>query len=282
MKILEPKFDLIWFIKKVGQMRHCALLVDFDGIIGAYKAEGADAVFYPDVREIMAELIEACRIRLVLVSRYSVKELIPMLGLKRLPEIWGCHGYERLMPDGTYEVYDLDTIAIQGLVEAWNWISSVGLGDRCERRAAGLTLHWESLKPEIRKNMRTEILMNLNFLTQEMGLLMSEFDGGIEIWAHGKDRGFVVETLIAEIGGYGAIAYLGSDLIDEGAFEAIKGRGLGILVHPQLRSTNADLWLGSREELLQFLGNLIILTIHGLKPCPMELQSFLETDRKSS
>jgi trehalose-6-phosphatase len=52
-------------------------------------------------------------------------------------------------------------------------------------------------------------------------------------------------------------AYLGDDYTDEDAFEAIKNRGVGILVRKEFRLTRADIWLEPPEELLFFLGNWI-------------------------
>ena len=48
-------------------------------------------------------------------------------------------------------------------------------------------------------------------------------------------------------------AYLGDDLTDEDAFKAVEGRGLGILVRKQWRSTAAAAWLKPPEELIRFL-----------------------------
>jgi len=61
----------------------------------------------------------------------------------------------------------------------------------------------------------------------------------------------VVEKLLSESGG--AAAYLGDDMTDEDAFRAISGRGLGVLVSPDLRETAADVWLIPPGELTWFL-----------------------------
>ncbi|MGH9571319.1 MAG: hypothetical protein ACRD4F_16865, partial [Candidatus Angelobacter sp.] len=54
-----------------------------------------------------------------------------------------------------------------------------------------------------------------------------------------------------------AAAYLGDDLTDEDAFQAINGRGLSVLVRPAWRSTTAQAWLRPPGELIQFLNDWI-------------------------
>ena len=80
---------------------------------------------------------------------------------------------------------------------------------------------------------------------------LHEFNGGIEMRPGGMDKGMVVDRLLSESGG--PAAYLGDDLTDEDAFRAISGRGIGVLVSPELRETAADVWLAPPEELIWFL-----------------------------
>jgi trehalose 6-phosphate phosphatase len=50
-----------------------------------------------------------------------------------------------------------------------------------------------------------------------------------------------------------AVAYLGDDRTDEDAFMALRGRGLAVLVRPDLRATAAEVWIRPPDELLLFL-----------------------------
>jgi trehalose 6-phosphate phosphatase len=50
-----------------------------------------------------------------------------------------------------------------------------------------------------------------------------------------------------------AVAYLGDDQTDEDAFVRLRGRGLCILVRPELRPTAAAMWLRPPGELIGFL-----------------------------
>ena len=78
-------------------------------------------------------------------------------------------------------------------------------------------------------------------------------------WDKGKAMLYMLETL-----GRGDVTpmYLGDDITDEHAFEALVGRGIGIFVggadDPEVagRTTAADLMLHTIEEVEQFLKTL--------------------------
>ncbi|MFC2150456.1 trehalose-phosphatase, partial [Calditrichota bacterium] len=80
------------------------------------------------------------------------------------------------------------------------------------------------------------------------------FDGGIELRAAGRNKGFAVQTVLREQP-FGTCAYLGDDLTDEDAFEVLKGKGLCVLVREEYRETKADVWIKPPDELIEFLDN---------------------------
>ena len=49
------------------------------------------------------------------------------------------------------------------------------------------------------------------------------------------------------------VAYLGDDLTDESAFQALNGHGLSVLVRSEFRETSARVWLRPPVELMAFL-----------------------------
>ena len=62
-----------------------------------------------------------------------------------------------------------------------------------------------------------------------------------------------MRTVIAEEPEGAAAAYLGDDNTDEDAFEAIEGRGLGILVAAQVQPSLASVRLKAPEGMIDFL-----------------------------
>jgi trehalose 6-phosphate phosphatase len=244
---LSKFFDCL----KKSQSR--ALLLDYDGTLAPFRIDRDKAWPYPGVTKVLKQIIQNGGTRLVLISGRRLDDLIPLVGLERLPEMWGSHGGERLLLDGSYQKAALSKAAAAGLEASAGWVAGMGWNGLLEKKPFSLALHWRGMKPEAMEEVRARVLTYLPHLVEETGLSLYEFDGGLELRLPGITKGEAVETILAEMQGETVSAYLGDDLTDEHAFAAIKGRGLGVLVREELRETKADLWLRPPEELLDFL-----------------------------
>lgn len=241
------------FFERVAHSEKRALLLDYDGTLAPFTPERDRAFPYPGVTEVVQKLIDSERTRLVLITGRWTEDLIRLLGLRKLPEIWGSHGWEKLRPDGTYEVGEFEEAALQGLAEADAWVESGGLSEMAEHKPASLAIHWRGLRPREVATIRERVEENLSPLAEKKGLQLHEFDGGIELRVPGRNKGFAVSTVLDEMGEGIAAAYLGDDFTDEDAFAAIKGKGAGVLVREQFRPTIADVRISPPRELLDFL-----------------------------
>jgi trehalose 6-phosphate phosphatase len=190
---------------------------------------------------------------LVVISGRWTKDLIPLLGLEEPPEIWGSHGWERKRPGKETEIGRLEEETVRSLVEAEEWARAEGLEARCERKPACLALHWRGLAEERARGLRRRALTRWSAIAAPGSLEVREFDGGVELRAEGRSKGFAVETVLGEAGEGAVAAYLGDDLTDEDAFHALEGRGLRVLVRREERPTQADLLLTPPDDLLWFL-----------------------------
>ena len=255
MKILNPKFKLENFFKHLKKAEQRALFLDYDGTLAPFHIRPEKAVPYSGVREILDELCRSVSTRVVVVSGRYTKDLIPLLGLSQRLEIWGSHGLERLKSDGTYEVAATDKWSLKGLERANEWIQQNNIAGRCEQKPGCLAVHWRGMEEEIIKNIEKEVNDRWSSIAQEFGLQLKEFDGGLELRVPGRNKGDVVKTVITEMDKSVFAAYLGDDLTDEDAFQAIKGMGLGILVREEFRPTAAELWLQPPGELRGFLSH---------------------------
>jgi trehalose 6-phosphate phosphatase len=241
------------FFLSLKKAPHSALVLDYDGTLAPFRVRPDKAVPYPGVRARLNGIIKAGHTRVVLISGRWTKDLIPLLGLKNLPEIWGSHGWERLQTDGTYQIFPFDERALRGLAEADMWVEEQGLEARCEQKPGCLALHWRGLDAESIARIRVKTSKKWSSLARRTGLQLIEFDGGIELRVPGRNKGHAVKTILKEMGGKAVVAYLGDDITDEDAFNTLKGKGLSILVRDQRRTTAADLRLKPPAELLDFL-----------------------------
>jgi trehalose-phosphatase len=242
------------FFAQVRRAKHRALLLDYDGTLAPFNVRPDQAFPYPGVCPLLDEIISGTNTRVILISGRWTRDLVPLLNLKRRPEIWGSHGWERLGPEDDYVVGKPDESALRALAEADNWSEElIALGARREQKPACLALHWRGLAPECIAPIREKVTEKWSRLGRDAGLGLHDFDGGMELRVPGRDKGFVVDTVLREMDTDTVAAYLGDDLTDEDAFKAINGRGLPVLVRGEFRPTAAQCWLKPADELLAFL-----------------------------
>ena len=232
-----------------------ALFLDYDGTLAPFHIDPAQARPYPGVQTLLNRIGRLPGDRLVIVSGRWLQDLRPLLALDFEPEMWGCHGRERRLPDGRYSLEPLSEAAVRALTEVDGWAATVGaVGGRVERKPGSLAFHWRGLAPGHQRALRRDLEARFGGLAQAGQLVWHAFDGGIELRAAGCDKGLAVRQVLAERdGGQDCVAYLGDDHTDEDAFRALAGRGLRVLVRPKWRPTEADVWLRPPDGLREFL-----------------------------
>lgn len=253
MKILNRESDPEVFFTALNRSKQGTLLLDYDGTLAPFRIDRDQAFPYPGVREILEEIMTNSRIRLIIISGRRLDDLQRLLDLHPVPELWGSHGGERRLPDGTYHKAPLGRDAAQALEEAARWMNNRGWEKFMERKPLGLALHWRGMAPDKREQTRGEVQGFLLKGVDPRVLACHPFDGGIELRIPDTDKGGAVRAVLQETKGDASAAYLGDDYTDEDAFEAIRGRGLGVLVREEFRETRADLWIQPPDELLAFL-----------------------------
>lgn len=232
--------------------RSC-LLLDYDGTLAPFHVEREKAVPYSGVSEVLADLIANHHTRVVIISGRAAQDLPPLLGLPALPEIWGCHGLERLSRDGSYAPPVLPDDVRNALTAARHDIDALGLADYIEVKPGGLALHWRGLDRETVEQLRSEVLPRWSTIADNSRLGLRSFDGGLELRCELITKADAVAQVLAVEPPESCAAYLGDDFTDEDAFGAIAGRGLGVLVRSELRDSLATAWLVPPDELLAFL-----------------------------
>ncbi len=251
MQLLNPKFSLEEFFQKL-HVEESLLLLDYDGTLAPFQIDPEKAVPYLGVFERLEKIRGSSRTRLIIVSGRAIDSLLPLLLLDPMPEVWGCHGGERLVA-GKKSVKALYPKQQQGLLKAKELVRGTVSENRCEIKPLSIAIHWRGCSEE----EIDAVAQALQVDAASYDLEKHEFDGGIEFRIKGMNKGSVISTIIEEVGSAPLLAYAGDDATDEEAFEVLGGRGLKILVRKEFRPTLADIQLTPPEELLAFLDRWI-------------------------
>jgi trehalose 6-phosphate phosphatase len=244
--------DQRWF-EDIAAAKQRVLLVDYDGTVAPFSRDRHRAFPYPDVPRLLQQIMTKCNTRLIVVSGRAAHAVGPLLGITPVPEIWGAHGIEKILPDGRYEEIHISQEALQRLAQAETMLEDEGLGDFLEVKLAGVAIHWRGLKPSSVLNIRARAYRTLEPFKAHSDLMLTDFEEGVELRLRSANKGDAVRNMLAEMDTNAYIAYLGDDATDEDAFNALQGRGLTVLVGPKHRFTAAQMWLRPPDQLVGFL-----------------------------
>jgi trehalose 6-phosphate phosphatase len=245
------------FFESVAAAKNRILLVDYDGTLAPFCADRQRAIPYPSVPELLHQIMASCQTRLVIVSGRSAHTVAPLLRLDPQPETWGTYGLERLHADGRYEGPEVTDEALYALGQVEVELQRENLGKVVEARPGAVSVHWRGLPAAQVLEVRTIAYRIMNPLALQTGLLVADFDGGVEIRLRSANKGDIVRTILSEVDSAVPVAYLGDDSTDEDAFRVLNGRGLTVLVRRKQRFTAAQMWLRPPQQLVEFLGNWI-------------------------
>ncbi|MBK9709730.1 MAG: trehalose-phosphatase [Kouleothrix sp.] len=245
------------FFQQVARARRRLLMLDYDGTLASFTKDRDQAYPYEGVRERLQRLVRSTTTRIVVVSGRAIANLRPLLGVEPLPELWGTHGWERLSSNGIYQLPSLPAQTQQVLNAEVAALRAAGLAEHHEEKPAGVAVHWRDLPPAVMDRIQAFVGPRWAHIHPSAGLEVHAFDGGLELQAVGRTKGWAVRQLLDEETPEAA-AFLGDDYTDERAFDALAGHGLCVQVRTELRQpTGATLWLRPPEELLAFLDDWI-------------------------
>jgi trehalose-phosphatase len=254
VQVLTPSLDLAAFLQRIAQAPARLLMLDYDGTLAPFHVHPERAVPYQGIGPVLERIVEGGGTRVVVVSGRPAHEIPPLLKVAQRPEIWGSHGWERLLPDGQRVAETPGSDARRGIDAAAAEIEAVmPKGARLERKLASIALHWRGLPGDLAERLQRVASEIWDPITRQGALEILPFDGGAELRAVGCNKQYAVKAILSETAENTAIAYLGDDVTDEDAFRAVKTRGIGVLVRPEFRETLADVWIRPPHELIEFM-----------------------------
>jgi trehalose 6-phosphate phosphatase len=232
-------------------------MLDYDGTLAPFQVDRFEARPYPGVEDQLVTLSALPRVRLVLVTGRSARELRDLLHPGIQAEISGNHGWEWLRADGSYERVPLDPPQQKALEQVGLEMSALGFASSLEVKPSSLAIHWRSLDDYAQERVRSSAESVFARLSDPGGLHLMSFDGGVELRSTDRTKGTAVAEILAQEPSMVPAAYLGDDFTDEDAFAVMGTRGYSILVRAVARPSHASLWLRPPQELSEFLDDWI-------------------------
>jgi trehalose-phosphatase len=252
MQALHAGIRLDGFFDRLARARQRVLLLDYDGTLAPFHRRPERATPYPRVAQLLRQAMD-CGTRVVIVSGRRLADLRGPLAWVPHHEAWASHGWERFAGNGERTGYAPGSGTQRQLQVAEAGVRELAMhGARIERKVASVAVHWRGVAPDLVERIRDGIDGAWSGLSPA-ALERLDFECGVELRARGRTKGDAVREILESCEAQAACAYLGDDHTDEDAFAAIRGRGLAVLVRPELRETRADAWIRPPEELVGFL-----------------------------
>ncbi|GAB7079306.1 trehalose-phosphatase [Megalodesulfovibrio paquesii] len=234
------------------------LLLDYDGTLAPFVPQGLRARPYPGAAELVERLMQRPDLHLALVSGRPTELVASLMGIDPAPEIWGCHGLEHRDVHGLLTRAPLEPGLEDGLRAAEDWAEARRHAGYLEHKPGCLALHVRGLPKAKAEFMLQDATEAWQAIANTFPLALHTFDGGLELRPRGVDKGRAVAAMRTQHPGL-PILYLGDDLTDEDAFQALVPGDVPVLIRERFRQTAAAWWLRPPEELLAFLEALLHL-----------------------
>lgn len=241
------------FMENLATAPSSILLLDYDGILAPFHVERHLAYPYPGVVPALKSILGTVSARVAIVTGRPAVEIGPLLGPLDRIEIWGSHGLEHLMADGTCRKFPIDPKVSALLSRAGTLLTKAGLTRTVETKPGGIAVHWRGLLADECVAVRMHAQSVFAPFADQPGLKQLAFEEGIELRVEHPNKGDVVRSVLDASDDTKQVAFLGDDLTDEDAFRALNRRGLSVLVRPKYRETQADIWIEPLDGLLDFL-----------------------------
>jgi trehalose-phosphatase len=241
------------FLRQVRTAPESVLLLDYDGTLAPFHVDRSLAYPYHGVVSLLDSIMQPGKTRIIIISGRPIVELRALLTPMSDLEMWGSHGLERQLSDGSYSRLHVSEEDAASLKEAEEWVVAAGLLSRAEIKHGGIAIHWRGMRPAEARRVQALTQDGWIPLEEKSGLKLLQFEAGLELRVSHPDKGDAIGSILGTLDDSVPVAFLGDDITDEDAFRVLRGRGLPILVRPDYRETTAEAWLRPPRELIDFL-----------------------------
>ncbi|OBG19866.1 trehalose-phosphatase [Mycolicibacterium celeriflavum] len=229
--------------------------LDYDGTLSEIVADPDRATLVEGAAEALKALAEQCPVAIL-----SGRDLADVRRRVEVPGIWyaGSHGFEVIGPDGTEYHNDDAAAAVPVLLQAADTLrehlSSVA-GTRIERKRYAIAVHYRNAPAD----RIAEVVATTRRCGSRFGLRVTTGRKVVELrpdidWDKGTALAWIRGSLPKD--GRSVLVYIGDDITDEDAFDAIRSGGIGIVVRhdeDHNRPTAAQFTLENPGEVRELL-----------------------------
>jgi trehalose 6-phosphate phosphatase len=241
--------------------RRPVVFLDYDGTLTPIVDRPEDAIISDSMREAVRELARRCPV--CVVSGRDRRVVQELMGVDDLI-VAGSHGFDIWSPTGG-EIQREEGEGFGGLLQGVEARLREALGEiegaLVEPKKSSVAAHYrlvsEDERPKVGRVVEDLLAEHPDDLKVTPGKMVYEIQPNID-WDKGKAVLYLLGTLGLDRDDVVPM-YLGDDITDEHAFEALAGRGIGIFVgradDPEIagRTTAADYSLHTFEEVERFL-----------------------------
>ncbi len=239
----------------ITSARESMLFLDYDGTLSPIVSDPAAAALVDGAAEALELVAAVCPVAIL-----SGRDLADIRSRVGIPGIWyaGSHGFELTGPDGTHHENEAAALSIPLLERAADELANglAGIpGVRVEHKRFAVAVHYREVAPE----HIGEIVSTTHKLGARAGLRVTSGRMLVELrpdidW----DKGTTLAWIRDRIDPAGSLLpiYIGDDLTDEDAFDAVHFDGIGIVVgHDEDgdRRTAAHFSLQSPDQVREFI-----------------------------
>jgi len=240
--------------------------LDFDGTLVEFAPTPGEVRFEAARKRWLREIVALPRCAVGVVSGRAVDDLRRLIGLEQIFYV-GCHGLEWAAPDGMRYVSWPNRALLDALASLRAEMREAMAGQPgivIEDKGIALALHYRMADQDTAAAARKEFVRAVNWY-QRQGVKLELLGGKevIEARPGGATKGDAITQLWSRYAPKAMPIYIGDDVTDESAFQAIGATGLTILVADAPRPTAAQLYLKNSTEVYVLLRCLVRLRDRG-------------------
>jgi alpha,alpha-trehalase len=253
---LEQKDEILERLRQ----RTPAVFLDYDGTLTPIVDDPNEATLPGAAKDVIKRLAE--HFSVAIISGRDLDDVQNMVGIREIAYA-GSHGFDIAGPGGKYRNQEMGKRFLPALRRAEKEMRQAVHdipGARVEHKRFAVTVHYRQVKRgdvNTVKKRFDDTASHYRELRKSGGKKVIELRPNID-WDKGKALLYLLETLYAD-GGRVVPLYIGDDITDEDAFQAISDQGVTIVVGGEKRQTAAHYRLRDPEEVARFLKELAAL-----------------------